>query len=290
MRQVNVYRLDVGSCNGCDIEVFSAFARRFGLEELGIKLVGDPSEANVLIITGVPTVKTRDMLKEVYERLKLPRLAIAVGACALSGEAFEGSYSVDGMVDEIIHVDAYVPGCPPSPHAIVEALVDVLKLGSKAWEVPSGFRGMPNINAEKCTGCGACVQVCPTGAIEMVDEGNERKVKFKYEKCISCASCEEVCPEEAVELGVERPRATEDRKAIGAGAEIKLQRCSACGSTFAPAPQLERTLNRILEKREKFLGYRDLIAKTMGLCKNCRNLPENIRKAKILLFKLDLTA
>ena len=280
----------MGSCNGCDIEVFSALATRFRLEELGIKLVGDPSEANVLIITGVPTVKTRGMLREVYEKLRPPKLAIAVGACALSGEAFEGSYSVDGMVDEIIHVNAYVPGCPPSPHAIVGALIDILKLEPKAWEVPSGFKGMPNIDAEKCTGCGACAQVCPTGAIEMVDEGCERRVWFKYEKCISCALCEEVCPEEAVRLAGERPGATGDRKAIGTSAKMELRRCAACGNIFAPAPQLRRTLNRILENEKKFLEYQDLIAQAMDLCKNCRSLPENIRKAKGLLFKLDLTA
>lgn len=268
--------------------MFSALATRFRLGGLGIKLVEDPSEANVLIITGVPTVKTRDMLREVYEKLRPPKLAIAVGACALSGEAFEGSYSVDGMVDELIHVDAYVPGCPPSPHAIVEALVGVLKLELKACEVPSGFRGMPDIDAEKCTGCGACAQVCPTGAIEMVDEGNERTLRFKYEKCISCASCEEVCPEEAVKLRSERPRATADRKAIGTWAKIELRRCSTCGNVFAPAFQLKRTLDRMLENERRFLKYRDSIAQSMNLCKNCRSLPENIRKAKALLFQLDL--
>ncbi|MDI6819716.1 MAG: 4Fe-4S dicluster domain-containing protein [Candidatus Hodarchaeaceae archaeon] len=287
MGEVNIYRLDVGSCNGCDIEVFSALATRFGLEKLGVKLVDDPSEANVLIITGVPTIKMHEVLKEVRGKLKSPKLAISVGACALSGEAFEGSYSVDGMVDDIIHVDAYVPGCPPSPQAIVEALANVLELGPRASEAPSGFRGMPQLDAEKCTACGACAQVCPTGAIELADEDSERVVKFKYEKCISCAFCEEVCPEEAISISAERPSLTKNRKAIGISGRMGLQRCSVCGKPFAPTSQLQRAADRIVEDVKEFQAYRDLIAQAMGLCQNCRMLPENIRKAKILLFKLD---
>lgn len=287
MREVNIYRLDVGSCNGCDIEVFSALATRFGLEKLGIKLVDDPSEANVLIITGVPTIKMREALKEVHEKLRSPKLAIAVGTCALSGEAFEGSYSVDGMVDNIIHADAYVPGCPPGPQAIVGALANVLEFGPRASEAPSGFRGMPQLDAEKCTACGACMQVCPTGAIELADEDSERVVKFKYEKCISCAFCEEVCPEEAISISVERPSLTKDRKAIGTSGRVELQRCFVCGKPFAPTGQLQRAVDRIMGEVKEFQAYRDSIVQAMSLCQNCRLLPENIRKAKALLFKLD---
>lgn len=267
--------------------MLSASATRFGLKKLGVKLVDDPSEANVLIVTGVPTAKMREVLKEVHEKLSSPKLVIAVGACALSGEAFEGSYSVDGMVDDIIHVDAYVPGCPPSPQAIVEALANVLEFGPRALGAPSGFRGMPQLYAEKCTACGACVQVCPTGAIELADEDSDRVVKFKYEKCISCALCEEACPEDAVSISVERPPLTKDRKSIGTSGRVGLQRCLACGKPFAPASQLQRAADRVVEDVKEFQAYRDLIAQAMSLCQNCRMLPENIRKAKTLLFKLD---
>ena len=286
MVEVGLFRLDVGSCNGCDIEVLSAFASRFGLAKLGVKLVDDPSEASVLLVTGVPTVKMRESLKQVYQRLKDPRLVVAVGACALAGEAFEGAYSVDGMVDEVIRVDIYVPGCPPSPQAIVSALAGALRAEQRVWPAPQGFRGQPKVDAEKCTGCGACEKACPTGAIELIDRDEKRIVKFKYEKCTSCASCEEACPEDAIEMVAERPAPTLDRKTIETSVEVELAKCSSCGAPFAPSRQLRALSDRVVSEVEQYKEFRNEIERVAGACVRCRGEIENVRRAKVLLFKL----
>jgi len=286
MKEINIYRLDVGSCNGCDIEVFSAVASRFGMKELGAKIVDDPSEANVLLVTGVPTVKMQKVLEQVRGKLKDPGLVIAVGACALAGEAFEDSYSIDGMVDEVVDVNVYVPGCPPSPQAIIGALSEALGVEPKATEVPQGFRGFPQVDAEKCTACGACVQVCPTSAIELAEQESNRIVKFIYEKCVSCASCEEACPEDAIELPPERPPATSDRKAIGTSAEVRLAKCEGCGALFAPERQLDSVLKRIVDEVKEYEKLRDSLRRAMKLCPKCRGSVPRAEEAKTLLSQL----
>ncbi len=286
MKEIGIYRLDVGSCNGCDIEVLSTLAPRFGLAKLGVKFVDEPSEASVLLVTGVPTVKMREPLKQVYEKLRDPKLVVAVGACALAGEAFEDSYSIDGMTDEVIRVNIYVPGCPPSPQAIVGALAEALGIKPKVWSAPQGFRGYPQVDAEKCTGCGACEQVCPTRAIELIDGEEKRVVKFKYEKCISCASCEEACPEDAIEMAAERPPPTRDRKAIGTSVEVGLAKCLDCSTPFVPSRQLRALSDRIVSNVGEYKALRDEIERAASICAKCRGEIENLRKAKALLLNL----
>jgi len=286
MGEVGIFRLDCGSCNGCDIEVLGALASRFGLAKLGVRVVGEPEKAEVLLLTGVISAKMREVLKRVREKLKFPKAVVTVGTCAISRGAFEGSYSVAEPTDELVDIDAYVPGCPPSPQAIAHALAAVLKSKFEAWPVPKGFRGIPEVDSEKCTGCGACVQVCPAGAVELVDEGDKRSVKFRYARCIFCAACEENCPEEAIRLMIERPRLTSDKAEMEARVEVELQRCQSCGKPFAPSRQLERATETIVENVEEYRRYLDEIFQRATICLDCRELLGNMRKAKGLLLKL----
>lgn len=116
-----------GSCNGCDIEILATLTPRYDLERFGVKLQGSPRHADILICTGPVTLQSRDRLRRIYEQMPEPKFVVAVGSCALSGGAFRGCYNVVGQVDEVVPVDAYIPGCPPRPEAIIDGLVKLLK-------------------------------------------------------------------------------------------------------------------------------------------------------------------
>ena len=125
-RSLWVFHASGGSCNGCDIEIVAALTPRYDLERFGIKLVGSPRHADVLLVTGAIPRDFADKLRRVYEQMSEPKAVVVVGNCGTSGGIFYDSYNIAGPIDEIIPVDVYVPGCPPRPEAIIDAVV-------KAW-------------------------------------------------------------------------------------------------------------------------------------------------------------
>lgn len=116
-----------GGCNACDIEVMALLTPRFDVERLGIQLKGSPRHADILVCTGPVTTQIVERLERVYHQMPFPKYVVAVGSCASSGGVFHGCYNVMGGIDKIIPVDAYVPGCPPRPDAIIAGLVKVLQ-------------------------------------------------------------------------------------------------------------------------------------------------------------------
>jgi NADH-quinone oxidoreductase B subunit len=116
-----------GSCNGCDIEILATLTPRYDLERFGVKLQGSPRHADVLICTGPVTRQARERLLRVYQQMPNPKFVVAVGSCAISGGVFQGCYNVIGHIDEVIPVNAYVPGCPPRPEAIIDGIFKLLQ-------------------------------------------------------------------------------------------------------------------------------------------------------------------
>ncbi|MFW6148582.1 MAG: NADH-quinone oxidoreductase subunit B family protein [Atribacterota bacterium] len=125
-RSLWVFHLNTGSCNGCDIEIVALLTPRYDVERFGIKLVGSPKHADVLLVTGPVTRKMLPRLKLVYEQTPDPKAVIVVGTCGTSGGIFYDSYNLVGPADKYIPVDVYVPGCPIRPEAIIDGV-------SKAW-------------------------------------------------------------------------------------------------------------------------------------------------------------
>ena len=116
-----------GSCNGCDIEILATLTPRYDLERFGVKLQGSPRHADILICTGPVTRQSRDRLLRIYEQMPDPKFVVVVGSCGISGGAFRGCYNIMGGIDEVIPVNAYIPGCPPRPEAIIYGVVALLK-------------------------------------------------------------------------------------------------------------------------------------------------------------------
>jgi Ni,Fe-hydrogenase III small subunit len=73
------------------------------------------------------TNQIKDRLVRIYEQVPEPKLVVAVGSCATSGGVFNGLYNVQGGIDKAIKVDAYIPGCPASPQAILDGFVKLIK-------------------------------------------------------------------------------------------------------------------------------------------------------------------
>ena len=121
-----VLHFNSGACNGCDIEVVALLTPRFDVERFGIKLEPSPRHADVLLVTGSVTQPCAERLKRIYDQMPEPKFVVAIGACACAGGVFRGNYNVLGGVDEVIPVNAYIPGCPPKPEAIIDGVVKLL--------------------------------------------------------------------------------------------------------------------------------------------------------------------
>jgi Ni,Fe-hydrogenase III small subunit len=119
---VQVRHVDAGSCNGCEIEVGGAFGPVYDAERYGARLVASPRHADAVLITGVVTHNMLEPLRRTVEATPGPRVVLAVGDCARNCGLFAAGYGVAGSAYDAVDVDMEVPGCPPEPAAIVEAL------------------------------------------------------------------------------------------------------------------------------------------------------------------------
>ncbi len=118
-RSLWVYHANTGACNGCDIEVINVLTPYYDAERFGIRLVGSPRHADVILVSGPVTRQVAPALKRLLDAVPAPRLVVAVGSCATGGGPWFDTYSTLGGADEAIPVDYYVPGCPPRPEAIL---------------------------------------------------------------------------------------------------------------------------------------------------------------------------
>lgn len=122
-----VIHFNTGSCNACDIEIVDALTPRFDMERFGVLLKGSPRHADVMLCSGPVTRQIRDRLLRVYDQMPEPKFVVAVGTCACSGGVFNGCYNmVDGGINQVIPVSAYIPGCPARPEAIIDGVLKLL--------------------------------------------------------------------------------------------------------------------------------------------------------------------
>ncbi|MCX6651615.1 MAG: NADH-quinone oxidoreductase subunit NuoB [Methanomassiliicoccales archaeon] len=125
-RSLAIREVDAGSCNGCEVEVNALSNPFYDLERFGVKIVASPRHADMLLVTGPVTRNMEEALMKTYLAAPEPRLVAAMGTCAISGCPFGGSYASGTGVDKVLPVDIYIPGCPPHPQSVIQALLESL--------------------------------------------------------------------------------------------------------------------------------------------------------------------
>ena len=123
---LTIRHVDAGSCNGCELEINSLNNPYYNLEGLGIKFVASPRHADMLLVTGPVSRNMEVALKRTYDATPDPKLVVAIGDCGCTGGIFGESYASRGRVSNVIPVDVAVPGCPPTPLAIMQGILTAI--------------------------------------------------------------------------------------------------------------------------------------------------------------------
>ncbi|NUL83489.1 MAG: NADH-quinone oxidoreductase subunit B [Armatimonadetes bacterium] len=107
----------------CAIEMMSTVASRFDISRFGSEAFrATPRQADVMIVAGRVSKKMAPVLRQIYDQMPHPKWVISMGACASCGGIFN-NYAIVQGVDQVVPVDVYVPGCPPSPDALLYSLI-----------------------------------------------------------------------------------------------------------------------------------------------------------------------
>jgi len=129
-RSLSIRQVDAGSCNGCELEIHALSNAFYDLERFGLRFVASPRHADVLMVTGPVTKNMREALLRTYDATPDPKWIVAVGACAVDGGVFAGSYAVEGGVKDVVPVDLTIRGCPPNPRQLLAGLLALLQIAS----------------------------------------------------------------------------------------------------------------------------------------------------------------
>ena len=121
-----ILHYDGSSCNGCDIEILACLTPLYDIERFGIINTGNPKHADVFLITGAINEQNETVVKNLYAQMPDPKVVVALGICATSGNFFRECYNIKGGVDKVLPVDVYVPGCAVRPEAIIDGVVQAL--------------------------------------------------------------------------------------------------------------------------------------------------------------------
>jgi Ni,Fe-hydrogenase III small subunit len=125
-RSLALRHVDAGSCNGCEHELTLMSSPYYDLQRFGLGIVASPRHADVLLVTGAITSRMREPLLVAYEAMPEPRRVAALGDCALGCNLLGTADNLVGPLETVIPVDLRIPGCPPTPDAIAEALLGLI--------------------------------------------------------------------------------------------------------------------------------------------------------------------
>ncbi len=124
-RSASVWPLMFGlAC--CAIEMICTAASRFDLARFGMEIMRpSPRQSDLMIVSGTVTKKMVPIIVRLYNQMPEPKYVLAMGACASGGGPFKDGYNVVSGIDSFVPVDVYIPGCPPTPQALLNGLMKV---------------------------------------------------------------------------------------------------------------------------------------------------------------------
>lgn len=270
---LTVFRFDASGCNGCDIEILSAVLNpEYCIT--GIEVVDAPDKAQAMIVTGGGNEKTAALLKDAHSRLQEPKLVIAMGACAASMCVFKEGYNMRGPIDTVVPVNYFILGCPPRPQNVAIAVQSLLKSDADRsgplWIGPEGLRARMAHDPEKCTACGACANMCPSGAIDITGEENEFRIVFNLWKCSFCGTCQQVCPEEAVKLTADYNLQGGEKAPLIVSGTMAREPCIVCGKPHLTKVQKGAVQGRIINHDSTLSARLSEISSSLSTCPTCK--------------------
>jgi Ni,Fe-hydrogenase III small subunit len=125
-RSLAFRHVDAGSCNACEHELTLAASPHYDLSRYGLNVVASPRHADLLLVTGPVTTRMHDALLTAYHAMPEPRRVAALGDCALGCGVLGLPETMAGRLEDVLPVDLRIPGCPPDPQRIAEALLGLL--------------------------------------------------------------------------------------------------------------------------------------------------------------------
>jgi len=127
---VAIRHVDAGSCNGCELEIHALNGPHYNIDGLGVKFSASPRHVDVLLVTGPVSRHMEAALKRAYDAIPDPKWVVAMGECACTGGMFGESYASCGKISNVIPVDVEVPGCPPTPTALLQGILAAVSKGA----------------------------------------------------------------------------------------------------------------------------------------------------------------
>ncbi len=125
-KSLKIRQVDAGSCNACEWECTALTNPVYDVQRFGVDVVASPRHADAILATGPVSRQMELALKKTYIAMPEPKLVISCGDCALDGGIYKGSYATKDGVSNVVPVSCHIPGCPPSPKAITEALLKLM--------------------------------------------------------------------------------------------------------------------------------------------------------------------
>lgn len=137
-RSLAIREVAAGGCNGCELEVHAMAGVLYDMERYGLRIVASPRHADVLLVTGPVTRNMREALERTRACTPDPCWVVAAGDCAVDGGVFKGSYGLEGGAGAVLPVDLFIPGCPPTPAALLQGLLSLLEAQDPPQPTPAG--------------------------------------------------------------------------------------------------------------------------------------------------------
>jgi Ni,Fe-hydrogenase III small subunit len=125
-RSLTIRQIDAGSCNGCELEIHAMNNVFYNCERFGIHFTASPRFADLLLVTGPVSHNMEIALRRTYNATPIPKIVVAVGDCGCNGGVFGESYASLGGIHKVIPVDAVIPGCPPTPVALLQGILTAI--------------------------------------------------------------------------------------------------------------------------------------------------------------------
>lgn len=125
-RSLVLRSVDTGSCNACMLELSGTLNTYYAVQRYGIDFAASPRHSDGIVVTGPVSINMKDALLKTYYAMPEPRIVLGVGACAHDGGVFKEGHGNFKPLNEIVPVDLIIPGCPPSPQAVIFGILKLL--------------------------------------------------------------------------------------------------------------------------------------------------------------------